>query len=249
MWNAGSPLRDIVRHARARRVLEDLHVERVFSGDRTLGQGCALAGCAVETALELLERAMARGRSGGADDGGEHPSVAALVQHIVGVHHAYAREAFEKLALLADEVARAHGARHGALGEVRALLDQLAVQQIVHFEKEERVLFPYLVALETARLRGGPLPQPPIGGLATPIRIIATEHGHADRLLEDLRIATRDYTPPDDADDDWRALYEGLRALELDMERHLALENGSLYRRGMALADEPPGSAPGAPSR
>lgn len=57
----------------------------------------------------------------------------------------------------------------------------------------------------------------------------------AGLALKTLRRLTGGFRPPDDACGSFRALYAGLEILELDLHRHIHLENNVLFPRAMGL--------------
>ncbi len=61
------------------------------------------------------------------------------------------------------------------------------------------------------------------------------EHDHAGDCLLRLREHSNDFTPPDWACNTFRALYDALRELEIDLHQHIHKENNILFPRAMAL--------------
>lgn len=157
-----------------------------------------------------------------------------LVSHIVETHHTFTRSELARLFTLADQATSAHGDAHPELARVHELVVALADDLLPHLDKEERMLFPYVVALETAAA-GGPLARPPFGTVARPIRVMRAEHERAEDILVELRRVTGDYAPPAEASGSYRALYEGLASLDRDLAEHIHLENDVLFPRAELL--------------
>lgn len=59
------------------------------------------------------------------------------------------------------------------------------------------------------------------------------EHENAGDLLEELRQLTGDFVVPDDACASFRALWQGLEALEHSLHEHIHLENNILFPRAV----------------
>lgn len=120
--------------------------------------------------------------------------------------------------------ARALDARHRACadwpGDLAVTLEVFATDLEQHLRKEERVLFPLLIA------RGGPMAH-------GPIRAMESEHADHDAVRIALRRMTNGFRPPPTADADWQALYLSLASLEHDLELHARLENDHLFPRSV----------------
>jgi regulator of cell morphogenesis and NO signaling len=106
-----------------------------------------------------------------------------------------------------------------------------------HLMKEEKVLFPYIVALATHVRQGAPKPQAPFGSAHNPIRQMEHEHESAGTALAKLREVTYDYAVPLDACPTFRAMYEELQRMEADLHQHIHLENNILFPRTVELAE------------
>jgi regulator of cell morphogenesis and NO signaling len=130
-----------------------------------------------------------------------------------------------------------HGEAHPETWTVESLVRRLTEDLAPHMRKEEQVLFPYIVALEEAALRGGPRPSSCFGSARNPIRMMMAEHDAVGEILAELRAATSGYTLPADACDSFRALYAGLQELENDLRRHIQLENDVLFPGAIRLEE------------
>jgi len=140
----------------------------------------------------------------------------ALVAHILERFHATHRRELPLLRQLALEVETAHAAHpecpRGLAGFLAQMLDELEH----HMMREERVLFPTLLA-------GG-------GGCAPfALRQMRHEHAEHDERLADLKRRTHDFEPPEDACGGWRKLYAGCEKLSDDLRRHIDIENNVLF--------------------
>ncbi len=157
-----------------------------------------------------------------------------LVDRIVSNHHTFTRAELSRLLGLAQEVASEHGATHAELLQLEDLVGQLAEDLLTHMDREERVLFPYIVALE-ASLHGAPRIHASFDSLKHPIGRMLRDHETARILLQSIRTITRDLRLPPDASVAQRALYDGVAALEVDLETHMHLESDELFVRALAL--------------
>ena len=162
----------------------------------------------------------------------------ALIRHIVGTHHQYARAQQPILQSWLVRLAERHGARHPELHQVRAAFDALSNELLRHMDKEENILFPYIEALWIARESGFKSPPNPFGTILNPIRAMEHEHREAGDLVARLRMLTNGYQPPDDDDMSFGTCYAELARFEADLHQHVHLENDVLFPRAIALESE-----------
>src|SRR5262249_53214943 len=135
------------------------------------------------------------------------------------------------------KVINAHGQNHPELMRVGELVQALCNDLKPHMFKEEQVLFPYIAAMDQARLQGRPVPFPPFGTVKNPIRMMMMEHDTAGDLLRDLRIVTKDYKVPADACMSYQTLYRALAAFEKDLHQHIHLENNLLFPKAAGMEE------------
>jgi len=108
----------------------------------------------------------------------------------------------------------------------------------MHMIKEENALFPYIKQLEAQKTSNAPLMTPPFGTIKNPIYMMKAEHDEAGEVLETLKSLTNNYTPPNDACNTYRAAYDGLKAFDADLRRHIHLENNILFPKAVTLEEE-----------
>ncbi len=161
-----------------------------------------------------------------------------LVDYIVQNHHEYIRGAVETLGLHAAKVARVHGEHHPEVIQIAAHFDTVAAELLQHMRKEEHVLFPYIRAIAGAHRAGRPVPPPPFGTIANPIRMMELEHQEAGDLMAAIRTLSSQFTPPADACTTYRVTYEELQEFEADLHQHVHLETTILFPKAIALEAE-----------
>ncbi|MGB9198240.1 MAG: hemerythrin domain-containing protein, partial [Terriglobales bacterium] len=61
------------------------------------------------------------------------------------------------------------------------------------------------------------------------------EHEDAGAALRNLRKASHDLTPPEDACTSFRALYTALANFEQDLHQHIHLENNVLFPKALEM--------------
>lgn len=236
MIGSTSTLRSIaLEHPPTIRVFEDFHLDYCCGGNRPLAEVCAEKGIAMEALLTAL--AEADGNQAGEQDLAQ-ATLTELIEHIVKTHHAYVRNELPRLQTMAGRVAVKHGKAHPETIVIDGQLRQLAEELIFHLNKEERILFPYIVGLERSRSENAAAPSSCFASVEHPIQAMMQEHAEAGALMEEMRAASGDYTPPGDACPTFAGLYHGLNAFEEDLHRHVHLENNLLFPRAMELEKE-----------
>jgi regulator of cell morphogenesis and NO signaling len=222
----------------ATRVFEKLGIDYCCKGGKKLGEACLQAKVPLQQVLRVLQQAessrLARNES--AKDWSVEP-LADLIDHIVNKHHTFVQSEIPRLAELAEKVASKHGATHPETVKVNELFEALADELTMHLMKEEQILFPYIVRMEEAVLEKSPVVPPPFGTVQNPIRMMVSEHDDAGNVLRELRAATSDYRPPEDACTSYSTLYNGLLEFEADLHQHIHLENNVLFPRALAMED------------
>ncbi len=151
-----------------------------------------------------------------------------LVKHLLRHHHPYTKSALEELAPLIDKVVRVHGDSHPELHELHKLFSELRDDMGMHLMKEENILFPYMLALES----DSP-PAAHFGTVANPIRMMSMEHEHDSMILHKMLKVTDHFTLPPGACASYTALYSGLDELVNDLFRHIHLENEIVFPKAI----------------
>ena len=217
-WVTANPARS--------RVFEALGIDYCCGGKTPLREVCAEKGLDVGGVISKLRIAEEDRRSAEQTNWAEK-EIEDLIEHIETVHHVYLRNELPRLSKLVDKVRDVHGERHPELLEIKEVYDALRNELEPHMRKEETVLFPLIRQLWYVYAEGQSYP----GGIQNPIRAMQAEHEEAGRALRSLRQLSRDYTPPEDACNTYRALMDGLEQLELDLHQHIHEENNILFPR------------------
>jgi regulator of cell morphogenesis and NO signaling len=227
-------IRDIVAgDFRTAAVFERYRIDFCCKGDRPLARACEEAGVPVDALLKDLAAVFATDRP-------DAPSFAdwtcsALVSHIVNTHHAYVRQAIPTLLAHTTKVAEVHGGRHPELNDIARLFAGVATEMDTHMFKEERILFPHIVAAEQAIHAGRPAGAPPFGTVANPIHMMEMEHESAGDAMARIRELSNAYQPPEDACTTYQACLRELEAFENDLHGHVHLENNILFPKAIQM--------------
>jgi regulator of cell morphogenesis and NO signaling len=200
------------------RVFEELGIDYCCGGRRSLASACAERGLDADAVAARLAEVEVEGGQEG-EDWAAAP-LSALCDHIVEIHHAFLRRELPLLGALVDKVARVHGDAHPKLLETQEHYGAVAAELRIHMAEEEEMLFPACRRLDAA----------------------------TGAALERIRLLNRDFAPPADACNSYRAMLDRLETLERDLHRHIHEENNILFPRAAAREAQSAG-APGSPPR
>ena len=218
-------LGDLVAENPARsEAFEKFGMDYCCGGRATLADACAEKGVAVAEVLKSLQESDRQ--IGRPEIDVRSLSLAELTRHIERTHHDYLRVALPRLSGLLEKVTAAHGERFSYLSDLSTAFLLFRAELEAHMEKEENVTFP---AVRMGRFDEAFLHE---------TEVLEEEHASAGAALESFRAMTDNFAVPPQACPTFRALLEGLEALERDMHRHVHLENSVLFPR--ALSAESP---------
>jgi regulator of cell morphogenesis and NO signaling len=237
MASATQSIRDIVTsQASAASVLQRFEIDLCSNANQTLTQACSGLQLSVEQVLEKLAAAEAN-QNGAPPVDPASMSLEKLVQYIVRRHHRLVRQELPRLAALAHKLAGKHGEHVPELIAVGRLMDELHGEMIAHIEKEENVLFPYVVHLDQHLGLARPTASTCFRRVSQPVRVMMNEHESALRIVNDLRSVTNEFTPPEWGCAMHISFHTGMRAFEKDLKQHMHLENDVLFPRAVELED------------
>jgi regulator of cell morphogenesis and NO signaling len=221
-------------HPRLRAVLEELGIDYCCSGNRNLADAAAAEGLPIQQVLDEIARApMAAG---------PHnvvwfdKSLAQVIEHVTAHHAAASIEVLARSAVLFELIAEAKLLDAELLEPLRQSFHQFINELTPHIEREQRILFPYIEAMEEAWERGTPPPPRFEGGLRTAIAPVCLEHEALNESLRRFRAGRVLLICIDDRS--CRHLANHLRDLERDLHEAINLENFVLYPRAIELEDQ-----------
>lgn len=220
-----------VSNPAARQLLEDAGVDYCCGGGKSLQEACHGTGTPAEEILSRLEENSRH--TSPADANWTAAPLSELTRHIREKHHRYVRQAIPRTQALLEKVVAKHGENHKELAEIQETFAQLGREMIMHMQKEEQILFPYIDALEQAANGNGSIEPPFFQTVKNPISAMMKEHDAAGDLAKQIRRLSGAYAAPADACTSYRALYEELKQFEADLHQHVHLENNILFPRAV----------------
>jgi regulator of cell morphogenesis and NO signaling len=233
-FNSETKMKDIaLSNPTARQVLEDAGLDYCCGGGKSLHDACLHANVSSE---EILSRLRENAKEAGPGDlNWMVAPLCELTRHIREKHHRYVREAIPRIRALSEKVATKHGQNHAELVDIGKLFAEVGREMIMHMQKEEQILFPYIDALERAVNEHSSVEPPFFQTVKNPIHAMMQEHDAAGDLVRQIRVLSSEYAPPGDACTSFKALYEALREFEADLHQHVHLENNILFPRAVEL--------------
>ncbi len=146
-----------------------------------------------------------------------------LIAHILERYHVPLWEDLERLEGMAHKVLHVHGHKDVRLTPLAKLVSAFRAELEPHLEKEEQVLFPWILRDDAVAPR-------------SPISVMLREHDDVAYLLDQLVQLTGGYKVPDGACNTWTALWQGLEVFDRDLREHIAIENNVLFPRALREA-------------
>ena len=233
-FNDQTKVKDIaLSNPAARQILEDAGLDYCCGGGKSLHEACLHADVPAE---EILKRLRENSKHVSPDEANwASAPLVDLTRHIRDRHHRYVREAIARVQPLLDKVEAKHGKSHSEIADIRRLFTEVGREMIMHMQKEEQILFPYIDALEKATNVHSSVEPPFFQTVRNPIHAMMKEHDAAGELVKQIRKASSEYTAPADACTSYKAVYQDLRQFEADLHQHVHLENNILFPRAVEM--------------
>jgi regulator of cell morphogenesis and NO signaling len=218
-------------------VFEKYHLDFCCKGKRSLEKACEEQQLAVADVTAELESIFTNDGKQTAIDF-DKLSLTQLSDYIVQTHHAYVKNEMPQIHAYLQKVSSKHGERHPGLYKIFETFAAVKEEMEGHMKKEELILFPRIKELQKLIDNENARMQLNITYLQSPITVMEQEHDHAGTLLNEIRLLTNDYTPPQDACTTYRLSFAALKAFELDLHQHVHLENNILFPKAISTFRE-----------
>lgn len=215
----------VAENFRTAKIFTDYGIDFCCKGGIKLSDACEKKGVNVEEISALLEQIVKQKDETHYQDFG----MTDLVDHIVGVHHKYVETTIPALKFYLDKIAKVHGDNHPELLVIRDEFFNTADALTAHMKKEEFILFPYIKAMEAARIGNFPLSPAHFGDIENPIAMMEEEHETEGDRFRKISELSNNYTPPADACQTYKVAFAMLQEFENDLHTHIHLENNILF--------------------
>jgi regulator of cell morphogenesis and NO signaling len=153
-----------------------------------------------------------------------------LIEYIQQQHFIL-REKLQKLQTLIQSAELS-----GTLNSLREFFPDFKSKLENHFVSEEQILLPYIRQMVDFNNNRGPKPQFHSGSIKNPISQMEYEHDLTENvMLAKVREITNNYQLPPNSSDVLKALYEGLKDIETNLNEHIDIENNILFQLAIEL--------------
>lgn len=215
---------------KAATVFEKYHLDFCCKGKRTLEQACSEKKLSADEVLSELASVTAVRES--EKNNPDTMMSAELIDHIVDTHHTYVKNELPLIFGYLQKVASKHGEKHPELFKIFELFAAVKEELELHIQKEEQILFPRIKEIERLSDENTGI-HISSSFIAAPVTIMEHEHDHAGSMMAEIRRLTNNYTPPADACTTYKLSFAALQAFELDLHRHVHLENNILFPKAL----------------
>ena len=149
-----------------------------------------------------------------------------LIRHLVGSRHQECRDDLGGLETMLALITMEPGPSHLALVKISHLMSQLCTELRAHLVREERDLFPVLLAMEQG---GTPrIEQEHLGLMKS---LLEEEHGHEGGLLRDIQVLTAALATDQPTNSPQARLQTALSEFSARLQEHMELEEQALFPR------------------
>ena len=210
----------------AAKVFRNYGIDFCCGGGRPLSKAAGELNLNEKEILDKLDEVLEETKAGGnIDTDFRALPTAGLIDHIIGVHHAYLKSVLPEIGVLTAKILEVHGGRHKELLKVQMLFNTLKTDLEKHLFGEEKVLFPMI--LEYTADSSAMLPEK----LKKAVKETENEHESAGDILKELERVTDSYKVPEDGCRSFALTYLKLQEMEADLLQHIHLENNILFKR------------------
>jgi len=163
----------------------------------------------------------------------------ALAEYIVKTYHRNADKQILVIKPALEKASQEYGERYPALLEIKKLFDEAAGVIAVHQKKEELILFPFIRKMADAKKNNKEFVKPPATkSVESPVDMLTHEHYKQSDLFQKIADLSQDYTSPGGIDGTFKGSLRLLKEFELNLHKHLHLENNILFPKALKLEKE-----------
>jgi len=131
-----------------------------------------------------------------------------------------------------NKVATKHGDHYPYMRDVYDMFVIIMREMTLHMEKEETILFPRIKEVESLYKSGRTSEIIP-GSIQTLVTEMEADHEEAGDIMYQVRTATNNYTPPQDACTTFKITLAELKEFEEDLHKHVHIENNILFPKAI----------------
>ncbi len=146
-------------------------------------------------------------------------------------HHCKISEKLLKVQTLIEQAAELQKDQYSStFGSLQKFYPAFKTKMEGHFAKEEHILIPYIRQMDESNRNPGTKLEFHLSSLKNPISQLEHDHDQIENVMfDELRTITSNYQLPQNPSNDFKALYDGLKDIETNMNEHINLENKILF--------------------
>lgn len=154
-----------------------------------------------------------------------------LVDYVLKFHHRNIRRKGEDLAVRLNALAGSHPELNRVADHFRNSVADLDM----HCQKEENILFPYIIDIFNAAEYGQEHAPFHCGSIQFPINAMMADHSEELERHERIAELTNDYTAPEGAEPEYVQALADLRQFRDNLLEHVYVENEIIFPRALML--------------
>ncbi len=158
-----------------------------------------------------------------------------ITDYLTKTHHRYINEKAPIIIQYLTKLAGVHGAIHPELHEIHTIFSKSFLDLKAHLNREETVVFPFIIKMKNAQSKGTDLDIPPFLSIENPIATLKEDHEVESERFRRIAALTNNYTPPTESCNTYKVAFAMLEEFEKDLRKHIHLENNILFPKVIEL--------------
>lgn len=223
----------VARDYRAADVFREHHIDFCCGGNISLTEACDASQLDVQHLISQIDQIETKPKT--TDNGYNEWSPDRLADHIEQNHHDYVIRNIPVVTGYLQKIVSVHGENHPELHQVLKLFLASSEELSDHMKREEMVLFPFIRQMVAWVNQGSEFRKPGFGTVINPISRMMTEHTNEGKRFREIAALTNQYVAPADACNTYVVALAKLNQFELDLHKHIHLENNILFPKAIAL--------------
>jgi regulator of cell morphogenesis and NO signaling len=214
-------------------VFREHKIDFCCGGNISLTEACETSQLNVQHLISQIDRLENKPKD--MDDGYNEWSPDRLADYIEQNHHVYVTRNIPVLTAYLQKIASVHGENHPELHQVLQLFLASSEELGDHMKREEMVLFPFIRQMVAGVNEGREFHKPGFGTVNHPITRMITEHANEGKRFREIAALTNMYAAPSDACNTYVVALAKLNEFEMDLHKHIHLENNILFPKAIEL--------------
>ncbi len=146
-------------------------------------------------------------------------------------HHCKIRGKLLKVQTLIEQAAELQKDQYSStFGSLQKFYPVFKTKMESHFAKEEHILIPYIRQMDESNRNPDVKLEFHLSSIKNPISQLEYDHDKIENVMfDELRTITSNYQLPQNPSNAFKALYDGLKDIETNINEHINLENKILF--------------------